>query len=189
MPKLIVGLGNPGQRYASTRHNIGWMVVDALAAKHGFSLDKRGFEGLYGEMRLPGLDDKVIILKPLTYMNLSGRSAGAAMRFFKVDPADMLVIFDDLDLPPGKLRLREAGGSGGHRGMKSIIEQIGSEAFPRLKIGIGRPAPGWEVPDWVLTPFSADDGPLVSAAMDRAVDAVRAYLLSGIDKSMSDFNG
>lgn len=189
MPKLIVGLGNPGARYANTRHNVGWMVLDAFAKKHGTVIDKSGFHGIYGEMRWGMPPEKVVLLKPLTFMNLSGRAVVPAAHFYKVAPADILVIYDELDLAPGKLRMREKGSAGGHNGMKSLIQELGTQEFPRLRIGIGRPAPGWEVPDWVLAPFSPDDAATIAATMDKAVEALEAFLTEGTVKAMSKFNG
>jgi peptidyl-tRNA hydrolase, PTH1 family len=186
--KLIVGLGNPGFRYAATRHNVGWMVLDAFVSKHGTTLDRTGYHGKYGEMRWQATGEKVILLKPLTFMNLSGRSVVSAAHFFKLAPTDVLVVYDDLDLPPGKLRMREKGGAGGHNGMKSIIEEFGTQDFPRLKIGIGRPAPGWEVVDWVLTPFQGDDAAAMAQTIPLAVEAVEAYLSEGPVKAMTQFN-
>jgi PTH1 family peptidyl-tRNA hydrolase len=188
MPKLIVGLGNPGERYAQTRHNAGWMVLDAFARKHGVTVNQAGYHGLYGEMRWGPTGEKVILLKPLTYMNLSGRSVAPAAHFYKLQPADILVVYDDLDLPPGKLRLREQGSAGGHNGMKSIIQELGTQAFPRLRVGIGRPAPGWQVPDWVLAPFGPDDAALVAQVLPRAVEAVETFLTDGIRTAMNRYN-
>ncbi|MEW8979495.1 MAG: aminoacyl-tRNA hydrolase [Symbiobacterium sp.] len=188
MPKLIAGLGNPGPRYANTRHNVGWMLLDAFARKHGVAVDQRGFEGLYGELRWGPDAEKVLLLKPLTYMNLSGRSVAQAARFFRIDPADVLVLHDDLDLEVGRLRLRARGSSGGHNGIKSIIAELGTEVFPRLKIGIGRPAPGWQVVDWVLAPFGPDDAATVAGVLPRAVAAVECFLTDGIEAAMNRYN-
>jgi len=189
MPKLIVGLGNPGARYAATRHNVGWMVLDAFARKHGVTLDRNGHHGIYGESRWGMPPEKVVLLKPMTFMNLSGRSVVSAAHFYKVAPADMLVIYDDLDLPPGKIRLREKGSAGGHNGMKSIIADMGLQDFPRLRIGIGRPLPGWEVPDWVLAPFTPDDAASIAQIVPKAVESVEVFLSEGMLKAMSLFNG
>lgn len=187
MTKLIVGLGNPGARYANTRHNVGWMALDAFARKHGVAIETNGFHGTYGELRWEG--EKVILLKPLTFMNLSGRSVAPAAHFYKVAPADMLVVYDELDLNPGMLRMREKGSAGGHNGMKSIIQELGTQEFPRLRIGIGRPAPGWAVPDWVLAPFGADDAATIAQVLPRAVEAIASYLTDGTLKTMSKYNG
>ncbi|MBY6276497.1 aminoacyl-tRNA hydrolase, partial [Symbiobacterium thermophilum] len=132
--------------------------------------------------------EKVILLKPLTYMNLSGRSVAQAARFYRIAPADILVLFDDLDLEPGRLRLRAKGSAGGHNGVKSVIAELGTAEFPRLRIGIGRPAPGWEVIDWVLAPFGPDDAAAVAAALPRAVEAVECFLTEGILAAMNRYN-
>ncbi|HEY3369041.1 MAG TPA: aminoacyl-tRNA hydrolase [Symbiobacteriaceae bacterium] len=187
--KLIVGLGNPGAKYANTRHNVGWMALDAFAKKRGVTTDKNGFHGVYGEIRGATPDERVILLKPLTYMNLSGQAVAAAARFFKVAQADLLVIYDDLDLAPGKLRMREKGSAGGHNGMKSIIQDLGTQEFPRLRLGIGRPAPGWEVVDWVLTSFKGDDEAAIAGALPKAVEAVECWLSEGLLQAMTRFNG
>ena len=189
MPKLVVGLGNPGARYASTRHNVGWVVLDSLAKKHGVLLDRTGHHGLYGEMKWQPTGEKVILLKPMTFMNLSGRAVVPAAHFYKVALGDLLVLYDDLDLPPGKLRMREKGGSGGHNGMKSIIQELGSQEFPRLKIGIGRPDPGWEVQDWVLSSLGPDEAASFSQTLPRAVEAVESFLTDGILRAMTKHNG
>lgn len=189
MPKLIVGLGNPGARYATTRHNVGWAVLDAFARKHNISVDRSGFHGIYGEMRWGETGEKVILLKPSTFMNLSGRAIAPAASFYKIAPADILVIYDELDLPPGKIRIREKGSAGGHNGMKSAIQELGTQDFPRLRIGIGRPAPGWEVPDWVLAPFGPDDAATVAQILPKAVEAVESFLTEGALKAMTKYNG
>lgn len=188
MPKLIVGLGNPGAKYANTRHNVGWWVLDALARKHGVAIEKSGFQGVYGELRWGPLAEKVILLKPMTFMNLSGRSAAPAAHFYKIDPADILVVYDDMDLDVGRLRMRGKGSAGGHNGMKSLIQELGTQEFPRLKIGIGRPAPNWQVVDWVLTPFGADDAASVAGVMDKAVEAIETFLTDGILTAMNLYN-
>ncbi|HEY8346257.1 MAG TPA: aminoacyl-tRNA hydrolase [Symbiobacteriaceae bacterium] len=187
MPKLIVGLGNPGAQYANTRHNVGWMALDAFARKHGVALDRQRFHGLQGELLWHG--EKVILLKPLTYMNLSGQAVAPTVRFFKIALPDLLVVYDDLDLKPGTLRMREKGSAGGHNGMKSIIQELGTEEFPRLRIGIGRPAPGWSVVDWVLSPFGPEDQAIIAETLPRAVEAIESFLTDGPAKTMSKFNG
>lgn len=185
-PKLIVGLGNPGARYAHTRHNVGFMVVDAVAEQHGLQLTKRGFHSFWGDGRLDG--HKVVLLKPQTFMNLSGQAVAAALRYYRAPAADLLVVYDDLDLPTGRLRLRAAGGAGGHKGMRSVIEHLGHETFARVRIGIDRPPPGWAVPDWVLAPFTADEQPLVRQAVDAAAAAVALFVAEGIEAAMNRFN-
>lgn len=186
MTHLLIGLGNPGPRYAATRHNIGWMALDAFAQKHGLRFDKQAHKGLIAEGRFG--QHRIVLLKPQTFMNLSGQSVVPAAHWYKVEPSEMLVVYDDLDLPPGKLRLREKGSSGGHNGMKSIISELGMQDFPRIRMGIGRPAPGWAVPDWVLAPFTADERPLVDRAVERAVSALEEMLTVGFLKAMNTFN-
>ncbi|ADU96271.1 aminoacyl-tRNA hydrolase [Thermovibrio ammonificans] len=176
MVKLVVGLGNPGREYEKTRHNVGWMVLDRLADKLGVSLNREKFKGLYGEYR--GENGKVILLKPLTYMNRSGESVSQFLRYFKIAPEEMVVVYDDLDLPLGKLRLKPKGSSGGHRGVESIIRELGTSNFPRLKVGIGRPARKEEVVDYVLSPFGREQWPAIEEAVDRASDCLN-LLISG----------
>lgn len=186
MAKLLVGLGNPGARYAATRHNIGWVVLDAFAQKHGASISRVAFDGVCGEVGYGA--ERLYLLKPMTYMNHSGRSVAKALSFYKIDPQDVLVVYDDLDLPPGKLRLREKGGAGGHNGMKSLIQELGTQEFGRLRVGIGRPAPGWDVVDWVLAPFREDDAALMAQAVPQAVEAIEAWQKEGLRAAMNRFN-
>ncbi len=174
MIKLVVGLGNPGREYERTRHNVGWWVIDELSERIGFSLNREKFKGLYGETRVN--DQKVIFLKPLTYMNRSGESVSQFVRFFKLKPSEVLLIYDDLDLPLGKVRFREKGSSAGHRGVQSVIETLGTQEIPRIKIGIGRPATKEEVVDYVLSPFSEEELPQVKEAVKRAADCVEMLL-------------
>ncbi len=188
MAKLIVGLGNPGAKYANTRHNAGWMALDAFARKHGVDFSRNGYHGVYGELKWQPTGEKVILLKPLTYMNLSGRSVAPAAHFYKATPRDVLVVYDDLDLQPGTMRLRPKGSAGGHNGMKSIIQELGTQDFPRLRIGIGRPAPGWEVVDWVLAPFGPDDAAAIAQVLPRAVEAMECFLSEGIVTAMNKHN-
>ena len=167
--KLIAGLGNPGGKYAANRHNIGFMAVDEIARRHGFSPWRRRFSGLAAEGRLGG--DKVILLKPMTYMNESGRSLGEAMRFYKLEPADVLVIHDELDLAPGKARIKSGGGHAGHNGLRSIMAHVGAD-FHRLRLGIGHPGDKRRVHDYVLRDFTRAERkwlePLLEAVADNA---------------------
>lgn len=188
MTKLIVGLGNPGVKYAKTRHNVGWMALEAFAQKHGVQIDRSGFQGLYGEMRWGPMAEKVLLLKPLTFMNLSGRSVAEAARFYRINPEDILILYDDMDLEVGRLRLRAQGSAGGHNGMKSLIQELGTQEIPRLKIGVGRPAPGWQVIDWVLAPFGADDAASLAGLLPKAVEAVESFLSDGMLKAMNHYN-
>ncbi len=184
--KLVVGLGNPGAKYANTRHNVGFMVVDRLARRVGIGLTKRQCNALTALGTISG--QRVCLAKPQTYMNLSGDAVACLARFFKVSPADLLVVYDDRDLPLGRVRLREKGSAGGQRGMESIIAALGTSDFPRLRIGIGRPAEVDAV-DHVLGSFSAEERPLIEAALDRAVEAVEGVLSEGVDWAMNSFNG
>ena len=182
---LVAGLGNPGREYAQTRHNVGRLVVDELAARHGGSF-KSKFSGRLAEVRLDGL--RLALLEPETYMNESGRSVGAAARFFKVAAADVLVVHDDVDLEEGRLQARAGGGLAGHNGLRSIAQALGSQEFQRLRIGVGRPGRGdrRSVADYVLSGFdpTVDLGTLVS----RSADAVEAMALEGIEAAQQRFN-
>jgi PTH1 family peptidyl-tRNA hydrolase len=183
--RLVVGLGNPGRRYASHRHNVGFQCLDRLARAWGLSFSRRKHKALLAEGGIAGL--KVILAKPQTFMNLSGEAVGRLARFYKVPPESILVIYDDLDLPVGKIRLRPEGGSGGHKGMKSIIEHLGSDAFPRLRVGIGRPTHGDPV-DYVLSDFAPDERMAIEDAYERAVSAVELWLAEGIEAAMNRYN-
>lgn len=184
--RIVVGLGNPGQRYANTRHNVGFMVIDSFAQKVGLKVDRNAFQALYAEKKLG--QDRVVLVKPQTYMNLSGESVAAALRWYKASPQDLIVIYDDMDLPPGKIRLRREGSSGGQKGMQSIIQHLSQQEFSRIRIGVGRPLPGWEVPDWVLSPFTEEEKPLVQDALARAAEAVDVALRSGFTAAMNQHN-
>jgi peptidyl-tRNA hydrolase, PTH1 family len=182
---LVVGLGNPGRQYESTRHNVGWMVVDELARRLDGSW-KSKFSGKLAEVRLDG--QRLALLKPETFMNDSGRSVAAAARFFKVDPEALLVVHDDVDLEPGRLQARAGGGLAGHNGLRSLAQSIGSQEFLRLRIGVGRPGRGDRRPvaDYVLSPFAPDDdaGELVS----RSADAVETVVRDGLESAQQRFN-
>lgn len=176
--KMIVGLGNPGDKYDGTKHNIGFEVVDALLKEQNLSMTDQKFRGDYTIWRHGG--DRIIILKPFTYMNLSGEAVLPLMSYFGVGMEDLLVIYDDMDLAVGQLRLRQKGSAGGHNGMKSVIEMLGSQVFDRLKVGIGRPAPGWKVVDHVLAPFAKDDRPKMDDSVLKAVAIIEDWA-SGMD--------
>ena len=182
---LVAGLGNPGREYAATRHNIGWLVVDELARRHGGS-SRSKFSGQLAEVRLEGL--RLALLKPETYMNESGRSIGAAVRFFKVDPGSLLVVHDDVDLEEGRLQARLGGGLAGHNGLRSIAQALGSQDFLRLRIGVSRPGRGdrRSVADYVLTQF--DPAVDVDALVGRAADAVEATARDGLEIAQRRFN-
>lgn len=187
--KLIVGLGNPGQKYEATRHNVGFMAVDALARKLGASFGASKYRGEVAEIR-HSAHDKVFLLKPQTFMNLSGESAAPLASFYKIAPADILAVYDDLDLPPGRLRLAAKGGAGGHNGVKSLIQCLGTQDFPRLKIGIGRPLhPGHEVVDYVLQKFPKEERERIEKTLSICVEALEAFLADGIEKAMNAYNG
>jgi len=182
---LVVGLGNPGREYAANRHNAGWLVVDELARRHGGSWRGK-FQGQLAEIRVDG--HKLALLKPETYMNESGRSVGAAVGFFKVDPDSVLVVHDDSDLEPGRLQLRLGGGLGGHNGLRSIAQHLRTQDFLRLRVGVGRPERGDPRPlaDWVLSDFEPhEDAP---ALVDRAADAVETLDAEGIERAQSSVN-
>lgn len=181
---LIVGLGNPGPEYAGTRHNIGFDVVEALAAAHKVKLGNRKHRAVFGEGMVG--DVSVILAKPMTYMNLSGQAVSALARVYHLAPARVLVIADDLDLPLGRLRIRMEGGAGGHNGHKSIIQSLGTQAYPRLRIGIGK---GGETVDHVLSKFHPDERVVVKEVSEKAVQAIETVLQRGVEIAMANFNG
>jgi len=184
--KLIVGLGNPGKEYEQTRHNIGYCVVDALAQRWQIEVHKNRFSGRTGGGQIKGLS--VLLLKPTTYMNLSGRSVREAVAFYKLSPADLLVVADDLALPLGRLRFRPQGSAGGHNGLTSIIQELGGDdAFARLRMGIDA-AVGARMVGHVLGTFSPEEQELINQAIRRAADAVECWLTDGVDKAMNTFN-
>src|SRR6476661_1908293 len=182
---LVVGLGNPGREYERTRHNAGWLVLDELARRHGGSWRSK-FSGSLAEVRLGDL--RLALLKPETYMNDSGRSVGAAVRFFKVEPEQVLVVHDDVDLEAGRLQARAGGGLAGHNGLRSLAQHLGSQDFLRLRIGIGRPGRGDPRPvaDWVLSPFSPEED--AEGLIARAADAVETIANDGLDAAQQRFN-
>lgn len=183
---LIVGLGNPGAEYAAHRHNIGFRCVDHLAQRHGLALNKRRFKAEYGEGRIG--DARVILAKPQTFMNDSGAAVAPLSRWYKIPPERILVIYDDLDLPFGRIRVRPGGGSGGHNGIKSIIASLGTQEFPRIRVGIGRPQRGDPV-DYVLNNFDQEQEPLVPDLCERVAQAVETFLTRGIREAMNVHNG
>ena len=185
---LIVGLGNPGKEYERTRHNAGFRAVDLLADKLGCRIDKSKFQGLYGQVNYGG--KKLMLLKPLTYMNLSGRSVLQLSAYFNIPPQRIIVMFDDISLEPGRLRIRADGSAGGHNGIKSIIQEVGSQAFPRIKIGVGaKPNPEYDLADWVLSTFSAKEEKALSTALENAADAALAIIDRGVPEAANRFNG
>lgn len=185
--KLIVGLGNPGREYALTRHNIGFMFIDRLALALNVKVEKKMFKSLVGQGQING--EKAILVKPQTYMNLSGAAVGALLNWFRLTASDLLVVYDDLDLPPGKLRIRSGGGSGGHKGVQSIIQMIGTESFPRVRIGIGRPTvPGFETTDYVLGQISGSEAQAFNEVLNLAPEAVLCLVWEGIERAMNLYN-
>ena len=184
---LIVFLGNPGPKYECTRHNAGFMAGDALAKKLGVSINKLRFRALTAAAEING--EKVLLMKPQTFMNLSGEAVGQAARFYKIPPERVLVVSDEISLPLGKLRVRPKGSAGGHNGLKSIIASLGSDAFPRIRIGVGAPPhPDYDMADWVLSVFHNQDLEDMLTAASRAADAVITYVTDGPERAMNRFN-
>ena len=185
---LIVGLGNPGREYEKTRHNCGFRAVDLLAEQLGVKIDKLKFQGLYAQANYNG--GKVFLLKPQTYMNLSGRSVLQLSAYFNIPPQRIIVMFDDISLEPGRLRIRPNGSAGGHNGIKSIIQEVGSQEFPRVKIGVGaKPNPNYDLADWVLSTFSANEEKALAVALKNAADAALAIIDKGVPEAANRFNG
>jgi len=184
--KLIVGLGNPGSEYRDTRHNIGFLVIDELARRWHTAVSRQQFDALVVKTAFDGA--AVMLAKPLTFMNLSGHAVSALAGYYQVEPADVLALTDDVALPLGRLRARREGGAGGHNGLKSLIEQLGTQAFPRLRIGVGRGDNRRDLADHVLGRFEADERDTVSAAVLRAADATEVFLRDGIERVMNVFN-
>ena len=184
--KLIVGLGNPGREYRDTRHNVGFQVVDELAKRHGVDSWCEKFGGLEGKARFA--DVPVVLVKPLSFMNLSGHAVQGFSAFYKIDAPDILVIVDDVELPLGRLRARPSGGAGGHNGLKSVIHSFGSQDFPRLRVGVGRGDGGRSLSNFVLGRFSDDEREIITAAVLRAADATEVFIAHGIAQAMNTFN-
>ena len=185
---LIVGLGNPGKDYAHTRHNAGFRCLDILAENLGCKVDKLKFQGLYGQVNYNGR--KLFLLKPQTYMNLSGRSVLQLSAYFNIPPAHIIVLFDDISLEPGRLRIRPDGSAGGHNGIKSIIAELGSQAFPRVKIGVGGKAhPDQDLADHVLSGFSTSEEKALAVALKNGADAALTIIDKGVPEAANKFNG
>lgn len=185
---LIVGLGNPGPEYAKTRHNVGFRCLDLLAEKLGVRVDKAKFQGLYGQTDYHG--NRLYLLKPLTYMNLSGRSVLQLSAFFQVPPQRIIVLFDDISLEPGRLRVRPNGSAGGHNGIKSIIAELGSQEFPRVKLGVGaKPHPDFDLAAWVLSTFSAQEEKALSVSLENGAQAALTIIDQGTAAAANKFNG
>lgn len=185
---LIVGLGNPGKQYDKTRHNCGFRALDMLAQKLGCKVDKGKFQGLYGQTVYDG--QKLFLLKPQTFMNLSGRSVLQLSAYYNIPPQRIIVLFDDISLPPGRLRIRSDGSAGGHNGIKSIIQELGSQDFPRVKIGVGaKPHPDQDLADWVLSNFSASEEKALTFALENAASAALCIMEKGVYESANRYNG
>lgn len=186
MMKILVGLGNPGKEYRSTRHNIGFMVMDFLAARFRVSFSHRGCFAVRAEGRIEG--EPVVLAKPLTYMNLSGKALAALAGKYSLSPDRLLVICDDLNLSPGIIRLRAGGSAGGHKGLRSIIETLGTDLFPRLRVGIGSPSPGVDAADYVLEHPGVEEAAALKSGVEEAAEAVVCFLKEGLPAAMNRFN-
>lgn len=185
---LIVGLGNPGREYEKTRHNAGFRCLDKIAEQLNVKVDKLKYQGLYCQTNYKG--GKLFLLKPQTYMNLSGRSVLQLSAYFNIPPQRIIVMFDDISLEPGRLRIRPDGSAGGHNGIKSIIQEVGSQDFPRVKIGVGaKPNPNYDLADWVLSTFSANEEKALAVALDNAAKAALAIMDHGVPEAANRFNG
>ena len=184
---LVVCLGNPGKQYENTRHNIGFMTADELERREGVKVNKLKYRALTAEMKLGG--ERVLVMKPQTFMNLSGEAVKLAGAFYKIPPERVLVISDDVSLPLGKLRIRASGSAGGHNGLKNIIQHLGTDAFPRIKVGVGAPAhPEHEMIDWVIGNFSSAEKKVVAEAVAKAADAVACLIEKGVSEAQNKFN-
>ncbi len=184
---IIVGLGNPGREYENTRHNAGFDAIDKIADEYSCQMKKLRFKSLTGECRISGR--KCLLMKPSTFMNLSGEAVVQAINFYKIDPSRVIVIFDDISLDPGKMRIRMKGSDGGHNGMKNIIYLTGSDMFPRIKLGVGKkPHPDYDLKDWVLGRFSTADRKLIDTVIENTVEAVRLMVEDKTSEAMQKFN-
>ena len=183
---LVVFLGNPGPKYAGTRHNAGFLTADAAEKRYGVSINRSRFKALTASCELGG--EKVLFMKPQTYMNLSGDAVQQAVSFYKIPAEHVLVVSDEMSLPVGKIRIRPKGSAGGHNGLKSIISVLGTENFPRIRLGVGAPPPEYDVKDWVLSTFRNQDADDFYAAAERAAQAVEAYISLGPEKAMNLYN-
>ena len=185
---LLVCLGNPGEKYENTRHNVGYMVADEIGERCRAPIQKLRFKALTDLVTISG--QKVLVMKPVTFMNLSGEAVRPAADFYKIPPDHVLVISDDTALAPGRLRIRKGGSAGGHNGLKNIIQHLGTDQFPRIRVGVGeKPHPDYDLADWVLGRFTGEDKKAMDAAVKRAADAVECLLAEGPDRAMNRFNG
>ena len=185
---LIVGLGNPGEKYENTRRNVRYQVIDELAERQGKPVQRLKFKALTGLLTIGG--EKALVMKPVTYMNLSGEAVRPAADFYKLPPERILVISDDVALAAGRLRIRAKGSAGGHNGLKSIIQHLGTDQFPRIRVGVGeKPHPDYDLADWVLGRPQGEDKKAIDAAVKRAADAVECILTQGLERGMGKFNG
>lgn len=185
--KMIVGLGNPGMEYVGTRHNVGFEAVDRICEKNSIDLNKEKMKGAFGQGIIAG--EKVIVVKPMTYMNNSGECVGALVNFYKIAPEDIIVIYDDINLDVGQLRIRNKGSAGGHNGIKSIIAHLGSENFPRIRIGVGMKRQGQDLANHVLSKFGKDQLEDIADGMDLAVEAVELMVQGDVNRAMNQYNG
>ena len=185
---MVVGLGNPGAQYEKTRHNVGFRTLALLARQADCRATRVKLQAMTGQTELAG--ERVLLVQPMTYMNLSGRAVRALADYYKIPPQRIIVLFDDISLPVGRLRVRPGGSAGGHNGIKSIIAELGTQEFPRVKIGVGaKPHPDYDLADWVLSTFSAQEEKLLAPAVERAADAVREILQNGVPAAMNRYNG
>lgn len=185
--KLIAGLGNPTAKYENTRHNVGFDVIDELVEQYNIPLDVIKHKGMYGKGKIEG--QTVILLKPMTYMNLSGESIAEVAKYYKIPPEDIIVVYDDINLDVGRLRIREKGSAGGHNGIKNIIARLGTEEFPRIRIGVGMKPPKMDLVDYVLSHFSEDERALMNQGYERACEALKLMLVDDIAGAMNQYNG
>lgn len=184
--KLVAGLGNPGEKYRATRHNVGFMIAEQLAGRSGIQLKKKGHQAIYGIGRCS--DTEIMVLLPQTYMNLSGASIGSALKSLGIDPGDLIVIHDDIDLPFGRLKFKKGGGHGGHNGLRHIRQVLGHGDFIRCRVGVGRPIEGGDVVNHVLRPFSATERQGLARVVDGATEALQELICQGLDAAMNEYN-
>jgi len=183
---IIVGLGNPGTKYEVTRHNVGFLIIDMLSARHGIKVSKVKHKALTGDGNIGS--SRIILVKPQTYMNLSGESVREVMEWFKTPPGNIILIYDDIDVPVGKIRVRPKGSAGTHNGMRSVLYHMQTDEFPRVRVGIGKPPEGWQLADFVLSGFAEHERAVMRDSITAAADAAEAIVKSGVDFAMNRFN-